>query len=204
LKNTSADNLDVLSAAVPVGWARQTSEDWQVAAFVAPLGHRKDGGWYWETLGGIFARHLRSDSVAWIFGVYFDVSTLEDFYTPYAGATWILNERWTLSAVLPWPAVTYAPSPRTLFRLGIAPSGTSWSVETETARPRVSFSSWNLGLSIEHRVFGNIWLGAEAGYSGLHGLTVVGRHWESPELRLDDTPYALVRINFRPPTASGT
>ena len=33
------------------------------------------------TLGGIFARRTKGERVAWIFGAYFDVAPLEDFYT---------------------------------------------------------------------------------------------------------------------------
>jgi hypothetical protein len=72
---------------LPLGWIRQSTSDWQLAAFVAPLGHKThQDSWYWETLGGVFARYMSSDRVAWIFGAYADVSPLEEFYTPYLGA----------------------------------------------------------------------------------------------------------------------
>jgi len=62
LQHSPVDELEVFSAAVPIGWVRQVSPQWQAAAFVAPLGHKTHGeDWYWETLGGIFARKISSD-----------------------------------------------------------------------------------------------------------------------------------------------
>lgn len=203
LNNAAADDLDLFSAALPIGWMRQNSPDWQFAAFLAPLGHKThDDGWYWETLGGAFARHTSSERVAWIFGAYFDVSPLEDFYTPYLGATFVLNERWTINAVMPWPAVTYAPSTQTLFRLGVAPSGASWSIEPGERRPRVDFSSWNFGISIQRRLYKNVWWGAEIGVSGIRGLSLVGNDWQGVETKLDSTGFALLTINLRPAPAA--
>ena len=102
--------LTVTSVSVPLGWVRQVSHGWQAAAFLAPLGHTSAGdGWYWETLGGAFARYTRSQSVAWIFGAYMDKAPLESFYIPYVGATWVLDQHWSLSLVLPWPGSTTRP-----------------------------------------------------------------------------------------------
>ena len=204
LDNSAVGELDVISAAVPVGWIRQSTPDWQVAAFVAPLGHKThEDSWYWETLGGAFARYVSNDRTAWIFGVYVDLAPLEDFYTPYLGATFILNERWTISAVMPWPAVTYAPSTDTLFRLGVVPSGASWSIEPGEQRPRMSLSAWDFGFSAQHRIYRNLWFGVEVGVSGLRGLTIVGGDWQAPDTRLDNTAYALLTLNLRPGPPSG-
>ena len=198
-RGAASDSLDVFSVAVPVGWIRQPTPDLQFAAFLAPLGHKTDeDDWYWETLGGLFARYMSDDRTAWVVGAYFDVSPLDDFYTPYLGATFILNERWSINAIMPWPSVTYAPNTRTLLRLGVSPSGTSWSIEPGERRPRLSLSAWNFGLAAEWRLFRNTWLGAEVGVSAIRGLTLEGTDWQPPETKLDNTAYALLTINFRP------
>jgi hypothetical protein len=199
LNHANADELDVFSASIPVGWIRQSTPDWQVAAFVAPLGHKThQDDWYWETLGGVFGRYTSSDRVAWIFGAYADVSPLEDFYTPYIGATFILNERWSINAVMPWPAVTYAPSVDTVFRLGVVPSGSSWSIEPGERRPRMSLTAWDFGFSIQQRLYKYVWVGVEVGVSGLRGLSIVGGDWQGAETKLDNTGFALLTINLRP------
>jgi len=193
-------DFDVLSFSVPVGWISQPAPSWQVAAFVSPLGHQssRESDWYWETLGGVFARYTSNDNTAWIFGAYFDVSPLEDFYTPYLGATFIVNEQWSINAVMPWPSVTYAPSKDTLFRLGVAPSGSSWSVDGDVQRPRIALAAWNFGLGMERRLFGSFWLGFEVGVSGLRGLSLVGGDWQDVDTRLDNTGFAWLTFNFRP------
>jgi hypothetical protein len=202
LKNSPRDDLEVFSVSVPLGWIQQTTAEWQLAAFVAPLGHKThEDSWYWETLGGVFARNVRSNRFSWVVGAYFDVAPLEDFYTPYLGAVYIVNERWTLNAVMPWPSVTYAPTTSTLFRLGVAPSGASWSIEPGERRPRVNLTTWNFGLTVEHHLARNIWLGFEVGVSGLRGLSIVGGDWEAPETKLDNTGFALLMLNLRPASA---
>ncbi len=199
IDNAPRDDLDVFSVSVPVGWIRQQSPNWQIAAFVAPLGHRTpEDNWYWETMGGAFARNVRGDRFAWIFGAYFDVSPLEDFYTPYLGATYVINEQWTLNAIMPWPSVTYAPTNRTVFRLGVAPSGASWTIEPGERRPRMNLSTWNFGLTAEHRLASNLWLGFEVGVAGLRGLSIVGSDWEGLETKLDNTGFAMLSLNLRP------
>jgi hypothetical protein len=199
MKHSAREDLDVLSVAIPVGWIRQQSQEWQLAAFVAPLGHKThDDDWYWETLGGAFARKLQNDRFAWVVGAYFDVAPLEDFYTPYLGATYIMNDRWTLNAVMPWPSIVYAPSSRTMFRFGVAPSGASWSVGTDQRRPRLDLSAWNVGFAVERRIFRQFWLGAEVGCSCLRGLSLVGSDWQPAETRLHGTGYASLTFNLRP------
>jgi hypothetical protein len=200
LKLAHSDNeLDVLSVSVPVGWIRQASDRWQWAAFVAPLGHKSEhDDWYWETLGGAFARRLQSDRFAWIVGFYFDVAPLEDFYTPYLGAAYVINDRWTLNAIMPWPSITYAPTPDVFFRLGVAPSGASWTLEAGERRPRVSLDSWNLGFRVETRVVDNVWVGIEGGVSGLRGLSFIDDDWQGLDVDLDETPYAMLTVGFRP------
>jgi len=198
-KDASDQDLSVMSVGIPIGWGRQVSPNWQLAAFVAPYGHTAHhDSWYWETLGGVFARYLPGERVSWVFGAYMDVSPVEDFYTPYLGVTFYINERWMVNAIMPWPGVNYSPTPNVLFRLGVTPSGASWEAQIGEQRPKASFSAWNLGFGAEWRVYGNFWLGGEVGISGIRGFSLVGSHWESADSELDSTGYALLTFNFRP------
>lgn len=200
-RNDAFQSFEVLSVGVPVGWLRQVDDRWQAAAFVMPLGHRAnlgDAPWSWETLGGAFARLAQTDQLWWVFGAYFDVGHGEDTYLPYLGAAWELSDQWTLSAILPWPAILYAPDRDTLFRFGAAPSGASWSLRPGNERVSFTLDSWDLGLSAERRIHGNLWLMAEAGVGGLRGLRVTEGEWHEPEIDLGASPYVSIGINFRP------
>lgn len=200
-KSESPAGLDVLSVAVPLGWARQATPEWQLAAFVAPLGHRvtsHSAPWYWETMGGFFARYAPQGRWSWIFGAFADVSGEEQFYVPYAGAGFQVDERWTLSLILPWPALLYAPTPDWLLRLGVEPAGTSWALDGHRGTIAIDMDAWNVGLAVERRAWGNLWLRAEAGLSGFRGFGFVGSDWQGPNSGSGTSPYLSLGIGFRP------
>lgn len=136
LDHAARSELEVLSAALPRGMGAAAIAQLAVAGFVAPLGHHTPGeSRYWGTLGGVFARNVRGDRFAWAVGAYFDVSPLEDFYTPYLGATHIINEPWTLNAIVPWPSITYAPTTQTVLRLGVVALGSFMVGRTRRTSP---------------------------------------------------------------------
>ena len=202
--NTDSATLgefDALSISVPLGWGRQASEKWQYAALVAPMGHKASLGnspWYWEYLGGAFARYTASDSVSWVYGLYVDLSPVENFYIPYVGANWIINPKWTLCAIMPWPAVLYAPTADTFFRFGVAPTGSSWALQPKTNQVELNLDAWNLGVSMEHRVHGRLWARIEAGISGMRGISISSGQLNNPDSGLGTAPYVSVGITFRP------
>ena len=201
LKGPGTEDFDVFSLALPVGWGRQVNDDWQLAAFVAPLGHLRTGRggeWSWEYMGGVFGRYLQDAHRAWIFGFFADVTPGDDLYVPYVGLLWTLDERWTISAIMPWPAVIYAPSSNFFVRLGAAPSGASWARQSNGREVLSDLDAWNLGLGAEWRVHGNFWLRAEAGVSGLRGFSVRSGDWQAPDTELGSSPYLSLAISFRP------
>jgi hypothetical protein len=195
------DDFNAVSVGVPIGWARQASAKWQLAAFIAPLGHKaslQDSSWYWEGMGGAFGRYAPGGRVTWVFGFYADVSPDDDFYVPYLGATWIANERWTFSAILPWPGVTYAPTKDTFMRLGVSPSGASWALSPQSGDIAMNLDSWNVGLALEHRIWRDVWLHAEGGMSGLSGMSFSGGGWNEVNTEVGSSPYARIGVSFRP------
>ena len=166
-----------------------------------PLGHDSDlneSGWNWQTLGGGFARWEQRDDLWWAFGLYFDVGGEDDFVIPYLGASWEINQRWTVSAVMPWPAVLYAPTPDWLFRLGVSPSGASWSIEPEDGEAYVNIDSWDFGLGVERRFFRHFWAGIEAGWGGFRGLRLSDDGADSIDLDVGSSGYVNVSLTVRP------
>jgi hypothetical protein len=169
----TTDDFSVSSVGLPLGWLRQVDEQWQAAAFIMPLGHRStqdNANWSLQTMGGAFARYLHSDRLWWAVGLFVDSGPDERYALPYAGASWIINPRWTLSAIMPWPAVLYAPTQDWLFCLGAAPAGATWTVQPGDDDIAVNLDTWNFGLSAERHVTGAAWLALEAGVGGLRGL----------------------------------
>jgi len=194
-------DFDVLSLALPIGWGRQVNEAWQAAAFFAPLGHHRSGRsgrWAWEYMGGVFGRYMQDDYRTWIFGFFADVSPGDDLYLPYAGLLWVLSERWVISALMPWPAVIYAPSKEFFMRFGVTPAGASWGREDGGEQVFADLDGWNLGLSLERRLKGKLWLRAEAGMSGFRGFSVQGDRWRSPDTELGSSPYVALALSLRP------
>ena len=90
-----------------------------------------------------------------------------------------------------------------MFRLGMAPSGASWSIEDPNVNsggthPRLDLDAYDLGLDAERRAYGNFWVALEAGWSGLRGLALVGGQYEAPAAHLNGTGYLMLSVKFRP------
>ncbi|GHD25451.1 DUF6268 family outer membrane beta-barrel protein [Halioglobus pacificus] len=201
----AADDFDVLSVGVPIGWLHQTSENWQAAAFLMPLGHKADSDnadWSWQYLGGAFARYIQSDELWWAFGAYMDVGSGDDLFLPYLGASWAINEAWTLSAIMPWPALIYSPSKQWMMRLGAAPSGASWALDTSDDTVSLDIDAWDFGLGVEYRFAGDFWVSAEVGVSGLRGLSYTDGSLEQPDLEFSSNSYVSFSVKFRPSGAN--
>ena len=193
------DSFNVLSVGLPVGWFRQVNPKWQAGGFIMPLGHKASGeDWNWETMAGGFTRYVQNDRLWWAFGLYADFNPGDDIYLPYVGASYAVTDQWTLSAVMPWPAVLYAPNDRSLYRLGGSPSGASWSMDQGNDDIQYELDTWDFGFSAEHRVHGNFWLQGEVGVTGLTGMSIRGDQWEEPDFAVSSSPYVSIGINFRP------
>lgn len=201
MRDASVEDFDVTSVGLPLGWLRQASDDWQLAAFAMPLAHRstlEGTGWNMQYLGGIFSRYSQSDDLWWLFGLYVDVSPEEDYLIPYVGASWNINRHWTLNAMMPWPAVVYSPDGDWLFRLGASPSGASWAIATGNGDVGINYDAWDFDLGVERRLRGNFWLGFRAGVGGLRGVRFSGNSFDAPEIDVGASGFFALELNFRP------
>ena len=194
-------SFHVDSVGLPLGWLRQAREDWQLGGFVMPLAHKsnlEDGNWSHQIMGGAFTRYIASDRLWWLFGLYVDLAPEENSYIPYVGASWSINDHWTLSAVMPWPSLLYAPNRDWLVSLGASPSGASWNVSSGRDDVAVNYDAWDLDLRVERRVSGNLWLGARAGIGGLRGVRLTGGDFEWPDVDVGSSGFFAINLNFRP------
>jgi hypothetical protein len=194
-------DFDVSTVGLPVGWLRQASDDWQVGGFVMPMAHNsslENSGWSYQVMGGVFGRYIAADNLWWLYGLYVDISAEDDFYIPYVGASWSINPHWTLSAVMPWPALLYAPNDRWLFSLGVSPSGASWNISSGRDDVAVNYDAWDFDLRIERHIHGSLWLGARAGVGGLRGARISGSDFEWPDIDVGSSGFFAIDLNFRP------
>jgi hypothetical protein len=183
-QNTQREDFRVDTLGVPVAWLRQVNAQWQSAVFAMPLGHRstqEGSGWSVQTMGGAFARYTQNERVWWAFGVFGDTGVDEGYVLPYVGASWVINAKWTLSAIMPWPSLLYAPDENWLFSLGASPSGAVWSRKPANNKVTVNLDAWDFGISAERRIYRNLWLSARTGVGGLRALRI-----DTDDLNIDE------------------
>ncbi|NBR82073.1 MAG: hypothetical protein EBT53_10425, partial [Betaproteobacteria bacterium] len=163
----NGEDFSVTSASIAAGYLYQVNPDWQVIAALVPfynhssLGER--GKDYWQVMGGAVARYTRNDRLWWLFGVVFDDSDFGTSVLPYLGASLTLTERWSVSAILPWPQVMYAPSKDWFVSLGASYSGNSWAVNNTTGAVGLNLSGFDLGFGGGMRLKGPLWLEGAVG-----------------------------------------
>ena len=203
--NFSVDNgedFSVASASLAAGYLYQISDDWQMIGALVPfynhssIGER--GKDYWQVMGGAVARYTRNDRLWWLFGVGFDDSDFGTTWLPYVGASLILNERWSISAILPWPQVIYAPSQDWFVSLGAAYSGNSWAVDTGTGKVGLNLSGFDFGFGGAMRLKGPLWLEGAVGVGGLRSLTINDGNVSGPSIDVSSSPFINISLTFRP------
>lgn len=199
--NMSGD-FSVSSFGVPVGWLRQLEAQKQVAAFAMPIVHKaslEGSERSYQYRAGLFGLNYQRRELFWVYGLYVDVNDSEDFALPYVGASWVINEYWTLSAILPWPSITYAPNHDWAFSLGASPSGASWTVRDDDEEIAANFDAWDFGISVDRRLTNFLWASFEAGFGGFRGLRFTMDGVEGPEVELEDSGYVALSLDVRPP-----
>ena len=203
--NFSVDNgedFSVASATLGAGYLYQVNDDWQMIGALVPFYHHSSigerGKDYWQVMGGAVARYTRNDRLWWLFGVGFNDSDFGTTWVPYVGASLILNERWSVSALLPWPQVIYAPNKDWFVSLGAAYSGNSWAVDTGTGKVGLNLSGFDFGFGGAMRLKGPLWLEGAVGVGGLRSLTINDGNVSGPSIDVSSSPFINISLTFRP------
>ena len=198
----NGEDFTVTSASIAAGYLYQVDPDWQVIAALVPfynhssLGER--GKDYWQVMGGAVARYTRNDRLWWLFGVVFDDSDFGTSWLPYVGASLTLNERWSVSAILPWPQLMYAPSKDWFVSLGASYSGNSWAVNNATGAVGLNLSGFDFGFGGGMRLKGPLWLEGAVGVGGLRALTITDGDVSGPSIDVSSSPFINLSLTFRP------
>ena len=198
----NGEDFSLTSATLAAGYLYQVNPDWQVIGAIVPFYHHSSlgerGEDYWQVMGGVVTRYTRNERLWWLFGVAFDDSDFGTTWIPYVGASLVLNERWSVSALLPWPQVIYAPSKDWFVSAGASYSGSSWAVNSATGAVGLNLSGFDFGFGGGMRLKGPLWLEATAGVGGLRGLTITDGDVSGPSIDVSSSPFINLSLTFRP------
>ncbi len=198
----SADT-DVDSFYLPVGGIWQAANGKQWGGFAMPIFNSSfsgDGDGGTDFMGGVLGRSFSGQKSIWYYGLVYDYSYGGNFYYPYLGYSYVADPQWVISLVMPWPTVTYAPSDRLYFSVGVLPSGANWVMDQEGSDTKVSssFGGWDLGTYCGWRLTKLLWVTAGVGFSGLRSLQVDEDGELAFEQNLSREPFVSLSLSARP------
>jgi len=182
------------------GWMHQATPNVQYGAFAAPMlvtGFNSDQPNRLETYAGMLVRVRETDNFHWWTGVVYDGDNQHHYVFPYLGLEYQCTPQLALNLLLPWPGVSYAPSRDWLFGLGAAPAGGSWILDKDGA-PAVSMGGVNVGLSVERRLVGQLWLALMVGETGLQSFRYADDQGVDFRSTVEPTFFTQISLNFRP------
>ena len=198
----NGEDFSTTSAGIAAGYLYQLTNDWQLMGGILPVHHRSSLGErrkdYWQVMGGALARYTRNDRLWWLFGVVFDDSEFGTTWLPYIGASLIINQAWSVSAILPWPQVIYAPSKDWFVSAGASYSGSSWAVNSSTGAVGLNLSGFDFGVGGARRLSGALWMEAKAGMGGLRGLSINDGDIAGPAIDVSSSPFISISLTLRP------
>jgi hypothetical protein len=195
-----------LYTVIPIlAWLHQITPRGQIGAFIAP--EFVQGGDYaghefteWSGYAGVIGLHWRSESFAWVYGGVAAVSRDSEVLLPYLGCIWLPNPTWSVTFILPWPSMAYAPTRDFMLQLGMSPADGILASTKDGRGVRLSYSSWSLQFLAHHRLAGEVWLSAGVGWSGLGSFTVESDGNTKLDRDLSRGLMWSVQISLRPPT----
>jgi hypothetical protein len=199
--DTGRDSTTINTGGLLAAWVSQHSERWQSGAFIYHY-QNLDSDTRSDNTRGTFAgwvgRYRHSASFHSYWGAVQVNSGDESLLYPYAGFDWYLNKRWAVTAVLPWPSISYASSETQLFRIGALVSETSWTVKRDNRFYTQDFSQVSLGVSFEQKFSRLIWGEFSLGYTGLGKWQIETDADSKLNTDIADQPYVKLALNVRP------
>jgi len=190
-----------------LGWLRQAGEHTQLAAFVAPeysTGDDISGYSFseWSGYAGVIGISWTSERFAWMYGGVAAFSHDTNMLFPYVGCLWQPTPHWSVSAILPWPSVSYALDHDTMFQVGISPADGTLAAAGDDLR--MSYTSWSLLFSGHRRVHKNFWLSAYVGWAGAGNFAISTHAQPETDYKFQRDMVFSLQFSFRPPTSGPT
>lgn len=191
----------VESVYLPIGGAWQAEDGNQWGGFIMPSVHSPisdEGEWADDFMGGVLGRHFSGNDATWYYGAVYDYSFGANYIYPYLGYMVQLDPKWLFSLVMPWPAVSYAPSDHFVTTFGVLPSGANWVIDEAGENVTGSFGGWDVGVRFGWRLTDLLWLSAGGGFSGLRSLQVDDSGEMAFEQNLSPEPFVSIGLGIRP------
>ena len=195
------ETITVNSGGLLGAWAMQPNKQWQVGAFLygyRNIGNDKYSNLSSGTYSGAVARYRHSPHFHSYLGLVRFNNARQTLLFPYLGFDWYLDTRWSISAIMPWPTLNYAPSTSTLIRFGALYSSSNWASGDDANVDMVSFGQWDFGLSYEQKLYKTWWGALTVGQSGFGKLVLESDGSPDFESDIDSSPFVKLSINFRP------
>lgn len=199
--NVAGESYDLVNAGLLATWIRQASQKWQLGAFIyAYDGIYEDGGFTHSggSYSGFVSRYRHNSHVHTYWGAVRVDEVADVSWYPYAGFDWFIGKKWRVSFVMPWPAVSYAPTTNEIYRFGLLFSGSDWSVDQNDQLMQNSLSKVDLGFAYERKLTDLLWLELGAGYSGAGKYVVTSDNGLDFESNLSRDPYFRASLYLRP------
>ncbi|MDD4735178.1 MAG: hypothetical protein PHP44_03625 [Kiritimatiellae bacterium] len=194
---------DVTGLNLVLGGAVQTSPGQQWGGFIMPSAYSPltdNAEWAGSGWACVAGRSLQGERTVWYYGLVYDYAFSDGFFLPYLGFSYIIDPCWAISLVAPWPAINYAPSDSLFFKLGVSPSGSSWTIDPKGDDSQVvgSLGAWDFGFWAEKRVYKSVWFNFGVGYSGLKSFEFNTQGDTEFDPSLKSEPFVSIAINIRP------
>ncbi len=189
------------TAGVLAAWITQYDQDWQLGAFAYGYKGFNEGESIKQPgklLSGVMGRYRHSKTLHSYWGLVSFREEGEGAIYPYAGFDWIINDRWSMSGVLPWPNIRYSPDSNQFFQLGATQSGSTKRLSADGRLFDSSLSQIELGFTYGRRIQDQFWIEASIGKTGFGRLVFDDDVNLSFQSGIDSTSFIRIAFTFRP------
>ena len=197
---SGVNSINVDSGGILAAWVSQPSVKWQAGAFIYAYRGIGDEDLAKEPKGnisGVVARYRHSVN----FHSYWGMVRLEEYNNetlyPYIGFDWYIGKKWSISGLIPWPTIQYAPDKDVIYKFGAMFSGAEWAVNNNGEVLTNDFEKWDFGFAYERRLWNYVWGEIAIGYSGLGKFSISSDTDIEFDTKIEKAPFIRLALNVR-------
>jgi len=196
-----SDSTTINTGGLMAALISQHSTNWQSGAFIYSYQNLDSDTRSDNTSGtfvGMVGRYRHSTRFHSYWGAVKVDTDRESMLYPYAGFDWYIDNHWAVTAVIPWPSVSYAPNETQLVRLGALVSETTWTVQQDDRFATQDFSQVTVGFAFEQKFSRLVWGEFSVGYTGLGKLQIEADADSKLATDISNQPFFKLALNVRP------